>query len=455
MPFLHRLHSILHRQVPIAPLVTVRIMLGLLLSISTLRFIWLGWIEDHYLQPAFHFSYFGFEWLPRIKGEALYLIHFLMLAASLMVMAGWYYRISTIALFLLFTYTELYDLTYYLNHYYFVSLVCLLLIFVPAHKAFSLDVLRKPDIAQAYIPQWTTLIFKGQIITVYFFAGIAKINYDWLIEALPLRIWLPPNEHLSLIGPLFTWTYAPWLFSWLGMLFDLSIPLWLVWKPTRTWAYLMVILFHGLTGVLFQIGVFPLVMMGATLVFFSNEWHIRWQRVCRDILAPLMFFNNVSETSFRKHQDKASWIISFFIIVYFSFQLLFPLRCVLYPGNMFWTEEGYRFGWRVMLMEKAGTATFFVKDTCNGKEGVVLNSEFLNDHQEKQMAMQPDMILQYAHFLAQEYEKRGLCDPEVRAEVWITLNGKSGKLLFDPTLVLNHLQDSWKPKTWLNTYAAS
>jgi hypothetical protein len=449
------LHHALHRQVSIAPLVTLRIMLGLLLSVSTIRFILLGWVEDHYLQPVFHFSYFGFEWLPRVKGIGLYVIHFLMLAASLMVMLGWYYRVSALLLFLLFTYTELYDLTYYLNHYYFVSLVCLLLIFVPANRAFSVDVIRNPSLFRAQVPQWAPLLFKLQIIIVYFFAGIAKINYDWLVEALPLRIWLPPNEHLPLIGPLFTWHLTPWLFSWAGMLFDVSIPIWLLWNRTRPVAYLMVLLFHGLTGILFQIGVFPLVMMGATLIFFSDAWHQNWQNSVLRFLSGFSLSNNRQADQTPKNQLASPWLVTTLVLFYVSFQLLFPLRFIFYPGNLFWTEEGYRFGWRVMLMEKAGTATFFVKDTCTGKEGVVINSDFLNDHQEKQMAMQPDMIIQYAHFLAREYKSQGMCAPEVRAEIWITLNGQRGKLLFDPDLILNHLEDSWKPKTWLNTYAAS
>ncbi|MDV7400521.1 HTTM domain-containing protein, partial [Arthrospira platensis SPKY1] len=99
------------------------------------------------------------------------------------------------------------------------------------------------------------------------------------------------------------------------------------------------------------------------------------------------------------------------MIAYLGFQLLFPWRYVLYPGNLFWTEEGYRFSWRVMLMEKAGTATFYVKDTRSGREGVVDNREFLNPHQEKQMAMQPDMILQFAHFLGRHYEEKGVYKP--------------------------------------------
>jgi hypothetical protein len=59
------------------------------------------------------------------------------------------------------------------------------------------------------------------------------------------------------------------------------------------------------------------------------------------------------------------------------------------------------------------------------------------------------MILQFAHFLAQHYAKLGLQNPQVRAEVYVTLNGRPSRLLFDPNLILNDIKDSWAPKTWL------
>ena len=34
----------------------------------------------------------------------------------------------------------------------------------------------------------------------------------------------------------------------------------------------------------------------------------------------------------------------------------------MYPGELFWTEEGYRFSWRVMLMEKEGIQLFKIID---------------------------------------------------------------------------------------------
>ncbi|MFB0907960.1 MAG: HTTM domain-containing protein, partial [Spirosomataceae bacterium] len=122
----------------------------------------------------------------------------------------------------------------------------------------------------------------------------------------------------------------------------------------------------------------------------------------------------VEEPKIEKYYNKR--IQNSLLIGFIVFQLIFPWRYVLYPGSLFWTEEGYRFSWRVMLMEKAGTVTFYVKGAETNREGIVNNLEFLNTHQEKQMAMQPDMILQFAHFLGEYYEKQGVKNPQVRVE---------------------------------------
>lgn len=436
------------KQVSVAPLVTLRVILGFMLAFSTVRFMTLGWIEDHYILPKIHFHYYGFEWLPVFSGPVLYAIHGLMLAAALMVMLGWKYRLAAVMLFLTFTYTELIDLTYYLNHYYFVSLACLLLILVPANAAISIDARLNPAIRRSTVPAWTIRIFKLQLGLVYFYAGLAKINPDWLFEALPLRIWLPPNNHLPLIGEIFSWEITPYVFSWFGMLYDLTIAGWLLWPKSRPWAYITVIVFHGLTGILFQIGVFPLVMIGATLVFFSAGWHQRLHRfVARLLRLPLPAYEAAGTVALPNRNVPVG--LPWFLGVYFLFQVLFPWRCLLYPGDMYWTEQGYRFGWRVMLIEKAGTATFFVKDGPDGKEGEVFNADFLNDHQEKQMAMQPDMILQYARFLRDHFKREGMKDPQVRADVYATLNGRPSKLLVDNTLNLAEIEDGWAHKRWI------
>ena len=63
--------------------------------------------------------------------------------------------------------------------------------------------------------------------------------------------------------------------------------------------------------------------------------------------------------------------------------------------------------------------------------------------------MQPDMILEYAHHLAKHYEKLGVANPEVRAEVYVTLNARRSRLLVDPKVDLSKIEDSWSHKKWI------
>lgn len=438
------IRNLYEKPISIAPLITFRVIFGAMMAFSAIRFMALGWIEDHFIRPKFHFKYFGFFWVEVLPDFYLYAIHILMIISALGVMIGAFYRLSALLLFLTFTYTELLDLTYYLNHYYFVSIVCGLLIFLPANRCFSVDVLLKPQIYSEFVPAWTINILKFQLGIVYFYAGIAKINEDWLFHALPLKIWLPANDQLFLIGNLLKYEATAYFFSWTGMLYDCTIVFFLIYPKTRFLAYLAVIFFHVITGLMFQIGVFPLVMIGSTLIFFSEKWHWRWiDFLCRKINFSLL------KDSKKQKNFVLKPIVLFFLGVHIIFQILFPFRHLFYDGNLFWTEEGYRFSWRVMLMEKAGTATFYVKDSKTGREGEVVNADFLNPHQEKQMAMQPDMILQFAHFLADHYAKKGIYKPEVRAEIYVTLNAKPSRLLVDPSIDLSKIEDTFEQKMWI------
>ena len=434
----------LDRPTSILPLITFRIIFGLMMVISTVRFLLLGWIEDHYLNATVTFKYYGFSWVQVLPEFWMYFLHGLMLLAAIGIMLGAFYRLATVVFFLTFTYVELIDLTYYLNHYYFVSLIALLMIWLPANASHSVDVRRNPALHRSTIPAWTINIIKFQIAIVYVYAGLAKINYDWLVLALPLKIWLPAADKLPILGPILKLPVMPYLFSWFGMLYDTFIVFFLMRRPTRILAYLAVILFHTIVGILFQIGVFPLVMIGVTLIFFSDEWHAR---LLKKFETPPTHPQNPSGNGY-----SVSILTQGALVGYVVFQLVFPWRYLLYDGNLFWNEEGYRFSWRVMLMEKAGTATFYVKNGETGREGIVDNAEFLRSHQEKQMAMQPDMILQYAHFLKEYYQKQGMTEPQVRAEVYVTLNARPSQLLIDPTLDLTTIEDSWKQKKWVLPY---
>ena len=448
------IHSWIDKPVVAAPLVVFRIVFGLVMCYSTLRFTLRGWIEDHYLAPSFHFKYFGFHWVEVLPAFWMYAIHIVMMLAALCVCVGWYYRAAAWMLFFTFTYAELIDVSYYLNHYYFVSIICGLMAIVPAHLQFSLDVLRRPACRSATVPGWSILAIQLQVAIVYVYAGLAKINTDWLLHALPLKIWLPAKDEIPALGELLAHPITPYLFSWLGMLFDCTIVIWLSWRRTRLWAYGAVIVFHAFTGIVFQIGVFPWIMVAAASIFLPSQWHEVILRKLTTIFPSavthkLQNFDIAPRQELPEARLQRRPFLKWMLISFFVFQLLFPWRYLLYPGNLFWTEEGFRFSWRVMLIEKAGTATFYVKDAHTDREGIVFNSKFLNSQQEKQMTTQPDMILQFAHFLKDWYAAHGMTDPAVRAEVYVTLNARPSMLLIDPQIDLSKIEDGWAHKKWI------
>jgi len=434
-------------QTSIAPLVVFRIIFGLMMFVSTLRFWSNGWIDALYVKPIHFFNYYGFEWVKPLSELGMYMVFLLLLVASLGIALGFFYRLASLLYFLLFTYVELIDVTNYLNHYYFISLIAFLLCILPANRSFSIDARRNPSLQLHTIPKIYILILKFQIGVVYFFAGIAKINYDWLFQAMPMSIWLQAKAHWPLIGSLFTEKWVAYSTSWIACVFDLLVVFCLLSKRFRVPAYFILVVFHVITGIMFPIGMFPWIMILVTLLFFPPEFHQNSINLIQSKLKPKKA-PQIIVNSLLLHGSKKKVLLSFFLL-YVSFQILFPFRYLCYPEKLFWKEQGYRFSWRVMLIEKAGSATFFVTDTSTGKRGEVDNSQFLTPTQEKMMATQPDLILQYAHILKQEVESRGLINPIINAEVYVTLNGSKSKLFIDPDVNLVELKDGWQPKNWI------
>lgn len=429
-----------------APLAVFRLLFGVMMFGSIIRFWLNGWIETLYLTPKFFFSYYGFEWVKPL-GEFTYLLFIICGLAALMVAAGYQYRLAIITFFLSFTYIELMDKTTYLNHYYFISILSFLMIFLPAASYFSIDAWKNPKKIFQLIPRWCTDSIKFLLGLVYFYAGLAKINSDWLWRAMPLKIWLPSKYDLPLLGYLLQQEWIHYAFSWSGMLYDLSIPFLLLWKRTRFVAFLMVVLFHVLTRILFPIGMFPYIMIVSALIFFSPEVH---QKILEKISAVFRIskekFDNSRKLVFQPLQKKLIIVV---LSVFFLIQVFFPWRYLLYPGELFWTEEGFRFSWRVMLMEKAGYAQFKIVDGKTGRRFYVDNSDFLTPFQEKQMSFQPDFILEYAHFLAAHFRKDGHENIEVYVENYVALNGRKSTPYIHSDVNLLNFADSFEHKTFI------
>ena len=275
-----------------------------------------------------------------------------------------------------------------------------------------------------------------------------------LLEAQPLKIWLAANAHLPLVGGLLDETWLAYAVAWAACAFDLTVPFFLWRHRTRPWAYAVVVVFHLLTAKLFYIGIFPWAMLVSTWVFFRPETHRRvlgWLvsavgGVASAVSAPRQarhahVFSRGAETAL------ATTLSAVAVAALLLMQIALPFRYLLYPGNLLWTEQGFRYSWNIMLIEKAGTVDFHLRDPATGRRWTVDPRRYLTRQQARMLSTQPDMLVQFAHFLAAEERRDGPL--EVRAEAWVTLNGRPAHLLLDPTVDLAKQADTFAPKPWI------
>ncbi|MBY5992337.1 HTTM domain-containing protein [Ferrimonas balearica] len=417
----------LSQPVSIAALAFFRIAFGLTMLVETGRFFYFGWVSRYYIDPPFHFKYFGFEWVTLWPGDGLYWHLALMRLAALGIALGAWYRLSVTLFLVLFSYVFLLDQTYYLNHFYFVILLNVLLCVVPAHGAWSVDARRRPELARAQVPAWTRLIFLLQMEVMYLYAGLVKINSDWL-ALQPMSGWFATQ--VDQYGP---WIAEPWVAAVAAYgtiaLHLLGAPL-LLFKRTRVWVFWTYAGFHLLNHLQFSIGIFPWLTLAGTTLFFEPDWPLRlWQRWRGQ--APVLAPSSSPRPTTPIHP---LWVGV--LAAWFAVQILFPLRHYLYPGDPSWTEEGHRFAWRMKLRAKSGTIDFVLRDPDSGRVWRADPLAILTPRQLSKMTCRPDMILQFAHHLADQAQARGQPRPEVSARVRCTLNGRPYQTLIDPKVDL-------------------
>ncbi len=430
-------------------LAVFRMAFGLVGVFIVARFFAYGWIGELYIEPAHHFTYPGFGWVKPWPGWGMY-AHFAGLGLLAMsIAAGYRYRLCAVLFFFGFTYVELLDKTAYLNHYYWAALVSLLMVFLPLNRSLSMDAWLKSRSLCGTAPLGALWLLRGQLAVVYMFAGVAKLNADWLLEAQPLRIWLQDHTGLPLVGPILGEVWTAYAFSWGGALFDITIVGWLIWKRTRTIAYIVLVAFHLMTYLLFpEIGVFPWLMIGASLLFFPPDWPRRlvYKMRRQHTVAAKKLPASSRESG---QQNPIAAVVIFAVAVYVVAQLALPLRHYAYPGNVRWNEEGYRFAWRVLLTEKVGMVEFRVYDPVAGNRWRAWPKDYLTPIQAERMATQPDMILETAHIIARDFADRGHESVQVFADVFVSMNGRANSRLVDPGVDLAAVNNSLASKRWL------
>lgn len=424
-------------------LILFRIIFGFLLFYHCVYFIYSGKVYANFIEPPFTFTYIGFEWLQPLPGNGMYYYFGLMALLGLLIMLGAWYRFAMAGFTVLWALVYLMQKSNYNNHYYLILLLSMLMCFMPANRYCSVDVKRKPAMNSNSCPRFIPFLMMAQSAIMYFYAAISKLNADWLSGKF-IALQFARLHTRRVTGWLYANEYFQMLIVYGGFFFDLLIVPLLLWKRTRNYAFVLFCGFHIFNSYTFRIGIFPWLSIGLGL-FFLDPAAIRQLFKNKP-----PFLNNSQPLQPVKYQTAAVYIIGIYLLL----QALLPLRSAFYPGNVFWTEEGYRMSWKMMLRIKKGNVFFKITDPQSGQTWYDQPSDRFTPGHVQSLAIAPDIIWQYAQRLKKEYAAKGYPHAEVFAIDSVTLNSNPPRLLIDTTVNLAAVKwQHFNHSNWILPYA--
>lgn len=375
-------------------------------------------IFSFYLEPDFLIKWPFIEWLPLFTENWLYLSIYILAVLGCFILVGFYSKISSAISLLIYGYFLFLDCSYYNNHYYMIFLILIIFTLVDADNQLSLK--RYFFNTDNKVPAWNIGLLRFQIALVYFAGGLSKLNTDWL-SGNTMRASIEGGAYSSFVNffdgnidiVVLILTHGGWVF-------DLLVPILLLIKKTRYWVIPIIILFHLSNIFNLNIGVFPYMMLGSTILFFGEG-----------IKDGFKIFSNHS-----KPIEKQKAI--YFVMLYVAFQILFPMRHFLFDGNYNITGEGYNFSWKMK-----GNAVelkqydFYIID-INKSDTLDLSID-LHQKQYNRLYLSPSSNIYLAHYLVKNlYAQPEYQDSKfiVHAYVKVSLNGGPVKYLIDPELDL-------------------
>jgi hypothetical protein len=296
-----------------------------------------------------------------------------------------------------------------------------------------------PSGKERSVPNWSLWSLRLLVGLPYFFGGLAKINLDWLLGE-PMRMLLGAKTRFPIIGRFFEYESLVYFFSYSGLMIDLlAVPLLLI-RRTRVPMFVVLSFFHFLNSQLFSIGFFPIFMVLATFVFFDPDWP---RILCKKIGLNFPDSNNI-EYKFNKK------IISFILVPFFLVQLVLPFRHHLYPGNVFWNQDGRRFSWLMFTAVLQAKSKFYIVDQ-SGTQWTYDPLDTLTVIQNDGMKTDPDRILQFAHYLSTTLRSKGIYNTQIFVYSRMKLNNREEGTLVKDQIDLLSVKRNLLPSTnWVN-----
>ncbi|KAL5019128.1 hypothetical protein ScPMuIL_004850 [Solemya velum] len=407
--------------------------------------------------------------------EWMYIVYLVMLVGACGIMLGLMFRTSCSLYLASYWYVFLLDKTAWNNHSYLYGLTGFLMLISDANRYWSVDGLMSGKIRNSHVPLWNYTLLRVQIFLVYFIAGLKKLDKDWVsgysMQALSRNFVFQPftlfltNDQIDLF-----------IVHGGGLVIDLFVGFVLFFDKTRPMGILMAASFHLMNSTMFQIGMFPWVMLATLPLFCYPGWPRPLFRRLPKCLGPILPLDGESQTSlhclYPKSQVKPEEVnekpmatamgrvtpqvkpscyhvtSTLLTLIYICLQCFLPYSHGITKGYNNWTNGLYGYSWDMMVHSwsiQHVRITYLNMDT--GERG------YLNPNvwsQTKRWTSHGDMLKQYSECIAENLATYKISNIKLYFDVWKSMNERFQQRIFDPRVDI--LSADWGPFTptpWL------
>jgi HTTM domain/Vitamin K-dependent gamma-carboxylase, lumenal domain len=462
-------------------LAVFRIVWGLIMAYEGLTYVAGDFGKPTYLYyvPRTLYKYWMFEFCePPESLDVMRALCITLVILGSFITIGFFYRTANVLYMLVFGWIFCLDMATYLNHFYLVLLLAFMLVFLPCNATWSIDALLSPSVRSATVPRWTMTWLHFELTVVYAYAGVAKMNADWL-RAEPLMHWLPKRSHIPLLGVLLEQEVLAYFFSYGGLVYDLLVGFFLMSPTLMPVAFVASVFFHVTNKVVFNIGIFPWMMLGSMTLFFQPAWprmvlglaptklvdgiepsaivprapkpsngkntaaaHSIGKRAAR--AAKLWYKSPTQDVRVHRPLNVKQIVLLALLGAFLAQQVAFPLRHWTYPGDVAWNEYGHRFSWRMKLRDKMCAGEMRVYNAEHQANMTVTPAEHLSPKQWRKTKSRPELVAQFARYIAQAYsQKYQWGDTQVYADIKCQLNFRQPQQFVRPDVELSGI-DPWQ-----------
>ena len=439
---LDRFTQRLFQPVDALPLNLFRIAFSLVLLIQFFVFTSAHFVEAGILAPRFLFQYDYLTFIKPLPAGGMKLVMYLTFIGPALMLFRKTLRAGTVIFVLAFAYLFFLEEAYYNNHFYmFLMLSSFWLFYTPVKDASGTDV----------IPYWKLFLFQFLVFIVYFYGGIAKINYDWLVLQQPPRLLLAINAPNSWISS----DLVVYYIAFGGLIFDLIIGFLLWYRRTFLFAALLTIIFHITNHYMFNmgeggtIGVFPLAMTFANLLFADATGIRRFlKRFGLENMGKILI--QIKKTAPSTHLFTFKPMVRNLVFGFVVIQLLLPFRYLLVSTDVAWTGQASYFSWRMKVLMKDVDVKFYARKNVEDTPEQINIGRIINTMQISYMAQHADMIYKFSQYLKKDLRKKWGVDPIITADILVGMNGRKMQAFVDPNTNLAAVHYSpWKKPDWV------